>query len=154
MNPTSRTIDVADLPLLVGQRIGVSEWVEITQDMVQGFANATGDRQWIHCDPARARDESPYGGAIAHGFLTLSLGPMLAEQVFALAGVRLTLNYGLNRVRFPSAVRVGSRVRMYADLLDLKQVSGGLQVVLKETFEIEGDDKPACVAEVVVRYLL
>jgi acyl dehydratase len=152
MNP--RIVGFAELAALVGQRLGCSEWVEITQDMVNAFAEATGDRQWIHCDPQRAAAESPYGGPIAHGFLTLSLGPILASQVFALAGARLTINYGLNRVRFPSAVRIGSRVRMHVDLLNVQQVAGAVQVTLNQTFEVDGTEKPACIAEAVVRFLL
>jgi len=146
-------IDKADFLQLAGQRLGSSHWVTISQDMVQAFAEATGDRQWIHCDAERAAANSPYGGAIAHGFLTLSLGPMLAEQIFTLAGTRMAINYGLNRVRFPSAVPVGSRVRMHLDLLGVEEMPGSLQATLRETFEIEHQEKPACVAEAVVRFI-
>ncbi|MBI3462335.1 MAG: MaoC family dehydratase [Planctomycetes bacterium] len=150
----TRIINAGELAALVGQRLGSSDWVQITQDMVNAFAEATGDRQWIHCDPQRAGAESPYGGPIAHGFLTLSLGPVLADQVFSVAGSRLTINYGLNRVRFPSAVRVGSRVRMHVDLLGFQEMPGALQVTLNETVEIDKAEKPACVAEAVVRFIL
>ncbi|MEX0712334.1 MAG: MaoC family dehydratase, partial [Pirellulales bacterium] len=104
-----------------------------------------------HCDPERARRESPYGTTVAHGFLTLSLSNALVQQIFTIEGVKMVLNYGLNRVRFPTAVRVGSRVRMTAELLDLKETRGSVQVTCKQTFEVEGESRPACVAEVVVR---
>lgn len=140
-----------DLKSLVGQVIGSSEWVEITQPQVQLFADATGDHQWIHCDPERAKTESPYGTTVAHGFLTLSLAPALAQQTFAIEGVKFGVNYGLNRVRFPAAVKVGSRVRMVSTLADLKECDGGATVTYKQTFEIEGEDKPSCVAEMMAR---
>lgn len=141
-----------ELKGLVGQVIGASGWVEITQEQVQQFADATGDHQWIHCDPERARRESPYGETVAHGFLTLSLGPALAQQIFTVEGVRMGVNYGLNRVRFPNAVRVGSRVRMTSQLVDLKEDSqGGVTVTYKQTFEVEGEDKPCCVADMMAR---
>jgi acyl dehydratase len=152
MNPP-RTIAFDNLSSLAGERLGSSDWIEITQEMVDAFADVTGDRQWIHCDPQRAHCESPYGTTVGHGFLTLSLGPMLAGQIFALAGARLTINYGLNRVRFPSPAPVGSRLRMHVDLLEVSELADGFQVIFKETFEIEGQHKPACVAEAVVRFL-
>lgn len=140
-----------ELRTLVGQTLGTSDWFEITQARVQAFADGTDDHQWIHCDPERARTESPYGTTIAHGFLTLSLCTTLSQQVFTVEGVKMILNYGLNRVRFPNPVRVGSRVRMISDLMELKETRVGAQVVCKQTFEVEGDNKPACVAETVVR---
>ena len=142
---------IEELKSLVGQRIGTSDWIEITQDRVQQFADATGDYQWIHCDPERAKLESPYGVAIAHGFLTLSLAPALAQQISVFEGLKLGVNYGLNRVRFPAPVKVGCRVRMSSDLIDLKDVPGGVQVTYKQTFEVEGETKPACVAETMAR---
>ncbi len=142
---------VEELKSLLGQRIGSSDWVEVTQEQIQKFADATGDHQWIHCDPQRAKLESPYGVAIAHGFLTLSLAPALSQQISKFEGLKLGVNYGLNRVRFPNAVKVGCRVRMHSDLVDLKDVPGGVQVTYKQVFEVEGEDKPACVAETIAR---
>ena len=140
-----------ELRSLVGQVIGASDWVEITQDQVQKFADATGDHQWIHCDPERARRESPYGGPVAHGFLTLSLGPALAQQIFTVEGVKMGVNYGLNRVRFPAAVMVGARVRMTSQLTDLKEGVEGVTLTYKQTFEVEGEGRPCCVAEMMAR---
>lgn len=140
-----------ELRTLVGQRLGTSDWVEITQDRVQAFAEGTGDYQWIHCDPERARVESPYGTTVAHGFLTLSLSNTLVQQIFTIEGVTMILNYGLNRVRFPSPVRVGSRVRMTSELTELKETRGAVQATCKQTFEVEGEEKPACIAETLVR---
>ena len=142
---------IEELRSLVGQELGASDWVEITQQQIDAFAAATGDFQWVHCDPERARTESPYGTTIAHGFLTLSLCPALAMQIFSIEGLRMGVNYGLNRVRFPSAVKVGSRVRMISQLIDFKEASGGAQVTYKQTFEVEGESKPACVAETIAR---
>lgn len=136
---------------LEGQHVGTSEWIEVTQDRIQTFADATGDQQWIHIDPERAKTESPYGTTIAHGFLTLSLCPHLSADIFQVEGVRMGVNYGLNRVRFPNAVRVGDRVRMSSELLSIKPIQDAVQAIYKHTFEIEGQEKPACVAETVVR---
>jgi acyl dehydratase len=140
-----------ELRTLVGKQIGVSDWVLVSQDRIDAFAEGTGDRQWIHCDPERAQRESPFGMTVAHGFLTLSLAPALGQQIFHIDGVRFVLNYGLNRVRFPNAVRAGVRVRMNSHLLDLKDVLGGVQATYKLTIEIEGETRPACVAEMVMR---
>ncbi|HEX3654316.1 MAG TPA: MaoC family dehydratase [Pirellulales bacterium] len=140
-----------ELRTLVGQRLGTSDWLEITQARVDAFADGTDDHQWIHCDPERAKRESPYGGTVAHGFLTLSLCNVLSQQVFRIEQVRMVLNYGLNRVRFPGPVRVGSRIRMASDLLEVKETRSGVQMVCKQTFEVEGEAKPACIAETVVR---
>ncbi|MBL9122730.1 MAG: MaoC family dehydratase [Planctomycetaceae bacterium] len=140
-----------ELKALVGQVIGVSDWVEITQDQVQKFADATGDHQWIHCDPERAKLESPYGAPVAHGFLTLSLGPALAQAIFTVEGVKMGVNYGLNRVRFPAAVKVGSRVRMTSQLTELKEGAEGVTATYKQTFEVEGEGRPCCVAEMMAR---
>lgn len=151
---TTRIIQgLEELRTLEGQVIGTSDWVEITQERIQMFADATGDQQWIHTDPQRAAAESLYGSTIAHGFLTLSLGPALGEQIFRVEGFAMALNYGLNRVRFPNAVRCGVRVRMTTQLVSLKELMSGVQATFKQTFEIEGETKPACVAENVVRLL-
>ncbi len=140
----------ADLEGLVGQEVGVSEWVEVTQERIDTFAAATGDLQWIHTDPARAAD-SPFGGTIAHGFLTLSLLSIFAAQAVALEGGRHRLNYGLNRVRFTAPVRSGSRVRGRFTLAALMDVAGGFQIMYAATVEVEGSAKPALVAEWLVR---
>lgn len=151
----SREQAQAELNRQVGAEIHVSPWIEITQERVRDFAEATDDRQWIHIDTARAVDESPYGGTIAHGYLTLSLYPMLRGLVEEgrppFPGVRNVINYGVNKLRFPSAVRVGSRLRLRATLLAVDEVPGGLQITEAGTFEVEGESKPACVAELVMR---
>jgi acyl dehydratase len=142
----------ADLPPLVGQHLGYSGYHEITQDRVDTFAEATGDHQWIHVDPERAA-AGPFGGTIAHGYLTLSLGPLLIHDVLAWEHVRMGVNYGLDRVRFPSPVPVGSRIRLGAVLRGVEDVAGGgVQVAIELTFEVEGAAKPACVAELLLRY--
>lgn len=140
-----------DLKGYVGKRLGTSDWFDVTQERVDAFADATGDRQWIHCDPARAAKESPYGTTIAHGFFTLSLCIQLTETSFRVDGVTMIVNYGLNRVRFPMPVKVGSRLRMNSDLLELKDAAQGFQAVFKHSFEVEGIPRPACVAESVLR---
>ncbi len=139
----------------VGTEVHVSPWLEVTQDRIQAFAEATDDHQWIHVDPVRAGTESGYGGTIAHGYLTLSLYPMLRGLVEEgrppYPGVQNVINYGINKLRFPSAVRVGSRVRLRATLLAVEEVTGGLQIAESGTFEVEGEPKPACVAELLMR---
>jgi acyl dehydratase len=137
----------------VGQELGVGEWLEITQERVDQFAEATEDRQWIHVDPERAKD-GPYGGTIAHGFLTLSLALWLARGLSPRpAGIKLTVNYGLNRVRFPAPVPVGSRVRARVRNLSVEQVAeNAVHVINQITVEVEGGAKPACVAEVIARH--
>ncbi len=141
-----------DLRARVGQHLGYSDWLEISQDRINQFADATGDHQWIHVDLQRAAD-GPFGGPIAHGFLTLSLAPGLLKDVWQMQGAKMGVNYGLNKVRFPSPVPVGSKVRAGASLKEVTDVGGGgMQLVLEATFEIEGADKPACVAELVFRY--
>ncbi|TXJ07102.1 MAG: MaoC family dehydratase [Aeromicrobium sp.] len=132
-----------------GTELGVSSWVEISQERIDMFADATGDRQWIHIDPERAED-GPFGATVAHGYLTLSMLPFLSAQVYAFAGNLARVNYGLNRVRFVNPVRVNSRIRNRVDVLEVKEQDKGLQVTLQHTVEIEGEDKPACVAEAVV----
>ena len=141
---------LADLEALAGQEIGVTEWVVIDQQRIDKFAHATGDHQWIHTDPVRA-EAGPFGAPIAHGFLTLSLLPMLFEGAFAIDDVRMGVNYGLNRVRFVSPVRVGSRVRGRFKLLRFEPLEGGAQLTVEATIELEGSAKPACVAETVSR---
>ena len=132
---------------LVGRHLGYSDWVEITQEQVNQFAEATGDHQWIHVDPERARKQSPYGGPIAHGYLTLSLIPSLLPQIVEIGGFRMGVNYGTEKVRFPSPVPVGSRLRAGVELLELTHTPAGTRVKVKVTVEREGGDKPACVAE-------
>lgn len=147
-----RSIDVGALAGYVGQEIGVSAWVEITQERIDQFANATEDRQWIHVDPARATRESPYKTTIAHGFLTLSLVSVLLRSAVAIDGLRMAINYGANRVRFVSAVPAGSTIRGRFILAAVEEVGGGLQATWKATIEREGEQKPACVIEWLVRY--
>ena len=135
----------------VGEHLGYSDWVEITQDKVNRFADATGDHQWIHVDVARAT-AGPFGGPIAHGYLTLSLGPALLPEIVQVTGISMGVNYGANRVRFPSPVPVGSKLRLGAKLVGIDDIAGGAQGTMELTFEVEGATKPSCVAEVVFRY--
>jgi acyl dehydratase len=141
---------VDEIRAQVGRELGVSDWHEVTQDSVNEFAQATGDDYWIHLDPERAA-ETPFGGTIAHGYYTLSLGPMFTYAMFALEGFLLGVNYGVNRVRFPAPMPVGGRVRMRAKLLSAEEVPGGLQLTVEQTFEREGGEKPVCVAEALTR---
>jgi acyl dehydratase len=143
---------VAELKQSVGQELGVSGWFEVSQERIRQFAEATEDRQWIHTDPQRAQRESPYGTTIAHGFLTLSLLGHLMRQAFDVRGVRMAINYGSNRVRFPAPVRSGSRIRARVALASLKEFEGGTEAVFSVTVESEGSAKPCCVAEWIVRY--
>ena len=136
---------------MAGKDLGASDWLEISQDRIDQFADATDDHQWIHVDRERAAS-GPFGTTIAHGFLTLSLIPSLAGSLTKVEGVRMGINYGLNKVRFPSPVRVGSRIRAVSKNLTVEDVEGGLQMVNQVTIEIEGQDKPACVAETVSRF--
>src|SRR6476660_9120178 len=148
-----RILDNLDeLAGLTGQELGTSDWLEMDQDRVNGFADATGDHQWIHVDVERAA-AGPFGGTIAHGYLTLSLIPMLGAQVFSLETPGAKLNYGVNKVRFPSPVPVGSRIRAHVKLVDVADVPAGQQVTFGWAIEIEGGTKPACVAETVVLLL-
>lgn len=140
-----REVAYSDLPSLVGQELGVSDWVEVTQEKVNQFAEATGDHQWIHVDVDRATREM--GGPIAHGYLTLSLIPYLGAGILRVTGVTRGINYGSDKVRFTGMVRVGKRVRMRQKLLDVQAKSGGLQMKNECTIEIEGEERPACVAE-------
>ncbi|MDT0278347.1 MULTISPECIES: MaoC family dehydratase [Blastococcus] len=136
---------------LVGQHLGYSDWVTITQEQVQQFADATGDQQWIHTDPERAKEHSPFGGPIAHGYLTLSLLPSLVPQIVTITGFSMGVNYGTEKVRFPSPVPVGARVRAGATMESATPFAGGIAMNLAVTMEIEGGSKPAMVATVVYR---
>ena len=141
---------IDDLKAKVGEELGASDWYDVTQERIDAFADATGDHQWIHVDPERAK-ETPFGGTIAHGLFTLSLGPVFGEQVFTISGVAFALNYGYGKVRFPAPVPVGSKLRMRATLSAVEDVAGGVQMTVTQTFEVEGGDKPVCVAEQVSR---
>ena len=140
-----------ELKQLTGQEVAVSDWITITQERVQQFADATGDHQWIHLDVERSKAESPYGGTIAHGFLTLSLLPMLMASSLKMSDVKMGVNYGLNKVRFPAPVPVGSQLRARIVLLSVEDIPGGAQLVWQVTIEREGGDKPVCVAESITR---
>jgi acyl dehydratase len=135
----------------VGQHLGWSPWLELTQERIDQFAEATGDHQWIHVDPERAAD-GPFGATIAHGYLTLSLVNQFLPQVVEVRGMAMGVNYGLNRVRFPAAVLVGSRLRGGVELTAVDEVAGGVQTTMVVTVEIEGAERPACVAEIISRY--
>ncbi|HWE51271.1 MAG TPA: MaoC family dehydratase [Bryobacteraceae bacterium] len=137
---------------LAGREIGVSDWFAVTQERINTFADATGDHQWIHVDPERARRESPYKTTIAHGFLTLSLISHFIKEVLEMRGLRMAINYGLNRVRFPSAVLADSKVRARVTLQSVRDVTDGVEVTYQVTIESEGSDKPNCVAEWIARY--
>jgi acyl dehydratase len=141
-----------ELTNFVGREIGVSDWFPVTQDRIRKFAEATEDTQWIHVDAERARKESPWATTIAHGFLTLSLTSHLARQVLDVRGVRMRVNYGLNRVRFPAAMRAESRIRARVALQSLKELPDSFEATLLVTLEGENLDKPFCVAEWLVRY--
>ncbi|MDQ2779970.1 MAG: MaoC family dehydratase [Pseudomonadota bacterium] len=155
MNPDgpiapTRYAQLSQLQALVGAEIGCSGWLTVEQDRIDRFAEATGDHQWIHVDPQRAA-AGPFGATIAHGFLTLSLLPLLFEQAFAIGDVRMGINYGLNRVRFMAPVVVGSRIRGRFRLIGFEPLEGGAQLVTEATIELHGAVKPACVAEAVSR---
>jgi acyl dehydratase len=142
---------LAELKALVGQEVAVSDWVEISQERVNQFAEATGDHQWIHLDVERCKRESPFGGPIAHGYLTLSLLPMLMQNSVRMTDVRMGVNYGLNKVRFPAPVPVGSKVRSRTTVVSVEDIEGGAQVTWLVTIEREGSEKPVCVAESISR---
>jgi acyl dehydratase len=148
----ARAIDYKDVKSLVGQEIGVSDWHFVTQEEINAFANATHDHQWIHIDVERAKKESPFGGPVAHGYYTLSLAPHLLNQIWSVQGISMGVNYGLNKLRFPAPVIIGKRVRLRATLNNVEAVSGGQQVTLGMLFELEGSDKPVCVAEAIYRH--
>lgn len=141
---------VEGLKAAVGEHLGYSEYMEITQDRVNRFADATGDHQWIHVDVERAKS-GPFGGPIAHGYLTLSLGPALYPTVVRIDGFSMGVNYGANKVRFPSPVPVGARLRLGVKLLEVEEIAGGVQSTMEFTFECEGAPKPSCVAEIIFR---
>lgn len=146
---------LADLNAKVGTETHVSDWLQIDQSRIDRFADATGDHQWIHVDAEKAKTDSPYGTTIAHGFLTLSLLPMLAREESddkpRYPGVKMGINYGLNKVRFPAPVMVNARIRARSTLKEVSEVTGGLQMVRVVTMEVEGQDKPCCVAESISR---
>ena len=141
---------IDELKSRVGEELGVSDWHEVTQDKIDAFAEVTGDDQWIHIDPERAK-ETPFGGTIAHGYYTLSLAPRFSYDLFKLEGVAFGLNYGLGKVRFPAPMPVGDKVRMRMALQNVEDIPGGAQITMKLTFEREGGDKPVCVAESLSR---
>jgi acyl dehydratase len=147
----STVIDITDLPSKVGEHIGYSGWHPVTQEQVNLFADATGDHQWIHVDPERAKS-GPFGGPIAHGYLTLSLIPALLPEVLAVSGITMGVNYGTNKVRFPSPVPVGSELRLGLTLAAVEEVQGGVQVTLDVVLEVKDAPKPSCAAQVVFRY--
>ena len=150
---TIKTIENLDaLTALAGQELAVSDWLAIDQARVQQFADATGDQQWIHTDPERAARESPYKATVAHGYLTLSLLPMIFASCLRIDGLAMAINYGLDRVRFPAPVCAGQRVRGRLTLDKVEHVTGGVQAHWSATIEIDGGDKPACVAQMLTRY--
>lgn len=140
-----------ELRSLVGETVGITQWVEMPQERINLFADATEDHQWIHIDIDRAKRESPFGGPIAHGFLTLSLLPMMMENTFKLSFAKMGVNYGLNKVRFPAPVPVGSRLRGHMKLLSVEDIKDGVQMTWEVTIEREGSEKPVCVAESLAR---
>jgi len=146
-----RTLKLDELRNHVGQSLGVGPWHEVTQEQVGLFADATGDHQWIHLDAERAKS-GPFGGTIAHGFLTLSLAPVLVQEVVEVADASIVINYGLNKVRFPAPMPVGGRVRADVSCVAVDDVPGGQQATYAVTFEREGGTKPVCVAELLLRY--
>jgi acyl dehydratase len=137
---------------MAGREIGVSDWFVVTQDRIDTFADATGDHQWIHVDREKAKRESPYGTTIAHGFLTLSLISHFIKEVLEMRGLRMAINYGLNRVRFPSAVLADSKIHARVTLQSVKDLTDGVEVTYQVTIETEGSNKPNCVAEWIARY--
>ncbi|HET8930106.1 MAG TPA: MaoC family dehydratase [Acidimicrobiales bacterium] len=136
----------------VGTHLGHTDWIEVTQERVQRFADATGDQQWIHTDVVRARTESPFGGPIAHGYLTLAMTNEFLPRIVEVRGVTMGVNYGVDKVRFPTPVPVGARVRGGAELVAVDEVTGGIQTTMRVTVEVEGVDKPACVVEALSRF--
>jgi acyl dehydratase len=146
-----KTIPIDELAQHKGHKIGDSPWHEVTQDQVNLFADATGDHQWIHVDPERAK-AGPFGGPIAHGYLTLSLGPYFLPRMWRVDGFSMGVNYGCEKVRFPSPVPVGAKLRVGVELIDVTDIPGGCQVQMRFTFECEGAAKPSCVSENLFRY--
>ena len=150
--PVTHIENIAEIANYAGKEVGVSDWLEVPQERIDQFADATGDRQWIHIDPERAARESPFKTTIAHGFLTLSLLSALARVAISVGGVRMGINYGLNRVRFVSPVPAGAHIRGRFTLGTLEEIKGGVQATWNVTVECEGSEKPCCVAEWLVRY--
>ena len=150
MTTTNETIELSDLPNWVGKHLGFSEWREMTQERVNQFADATGDHQFIHVDVEKAKN-TPFGGTIAHGFLTLSLTALVGQQLLNVTDAKMGINYGLDRVRFPAPLKVGARWRGGAEIVDVTEAGGGLQVKQRVTIEAKGSDKPVCVADCLVR---
>jgi len=150
--PVTQIESIAALANFAGKEVGISDWLEVSQERIDQFAEASEDRQWIHLDPDRAARESPYKTTIAHGFLTLSLLSVLARHALSVSGVRMGINYGLNRVRFVAPVPAGARIRGRFTLGNVEQIKGGVQSTWNVTVECEGSDKPCCVAEWLVRY--
>ena len=140
-----------ELAKAVGQQLGHSDWLEITQERIDRFAEATGDHQWIHVDPERAR-QGPFGAPIAHGYLTQSLVNLFLPQIVEVRGISMGVNYGADRLRFPAPVPVGSRIRGSAELLEVEEIKGTVQAKIRVTVEIEGSDRPACVIDTINRY--
>jgi acyl dehydratase len=147
-----KNLTLGDLVVQPDAPLATSDWVEVTQERIAQFADATGDHQWIHVDPDRAKRESPFRATVAHGFLTLSLISQMALDSFQMAGVRLVVNYGVNRVRFTAPVPAGARVRGRFAVAGLEPFDSGVQIIWHVTIDLEGSDKPCCIAEWVVRY--
>lgn len=148
----ARVFDSAQAILdAVGQRLGESAWTEVTQAQINGFADATGDHQWLHVDPERAAN-GPFGACIAHGYLTLSLVNQFLPEILTVENMKMGVNYGCDKVRFPAPVRVGSRLRGVGELVKAEPLQGGVQAVVRMTVEVEGQDKPGCVADTISRY--
>jgi acyl dehydratase len=147
-----RTINgLEELKAAEGETLGTSDWHEVTQQDIDAFADVTGDHQWIHVDPERAK-ETPFGGTIAHGYYTVALAPALGAQIMDFQGFAFALNYGLDRVRFPAPLKVGSRVRCTIKLAEVTDIPGGAQVKLEHTFEASDGDKPVCISEALARF--
>ena len=146
-----RTLNIHDLPDLVGENLGTSEWHLVTQEIVQQFGEATGDTQWIHTDVERAKNESPFGGTVAHGYYSMALLPMFLEQMLDIEGAVMGLNYGLNKVRFPAPVPVGKRLRAHATLKDVETIENGYQYLISAIIEVEDNEKPAAAVEAIYR---
>ncbi|HWM07357.1 MAG TPA: MaoC family dehydratase [Actinophytocola sp.] len=144
--------DLDEFTAAKGEHLGYGDWLEVTQERINEFADATGDHQWIHVDTERAKD-GPFGTTIAHGYLTLSLIPTLGRKIYQVNGIRMGINYGLGKVRFPAVLPAGSRVRAGAELVEVSDRQQGKQATVRMTVEIEGGDKPACVAETMVVYV-
>ena len=149
--PVTQIPSIEALRAMIGQEIGVSDWLTLTQERIDQFAEATGDHQWLHIDSERAARESPYGTTVAHGFLTLSLLSYFIAHAMRIEGVRMGINYGFNRVRFPAPVPVGAQIRAHFALQGIEDIAGGVQTTWGVVIEVQGSDKPCCVAEWVTR---